>query len=50
MEKLTKRILKMMLVSYLEEMYFFREMSAYGEILEGVLYFSSNYGDTGELL
>ena len=49
MEKLTKGLLKLLIVDFLEEKFFFREMSCYGEILEGALYFATNYGDSGEL-
>ena len=42
--------MKLTISGYMTETkYFINEISCYGEILEGILYSSSNYGDAGEL-
>ena len=44
---LTVRLMKAILIENLEQKYFFKEISCLGEILEGALYYSANYGDSG---
>ena len=42
--------MKLAIGEHMEETkYFLKEIRCYGEILEGILYSSTNYGDAGEL-